>query len=61
MDIQISFALQCYVYVIDFIPHVTLNIIIWWIPNKRSGMKKLWFKLHFNQKKKTIFYKNIMF
>jgi len=54
MDLYISFVLQCYVYVIDFISHVTLNIKIWHISNKQGGMKKLWFKIPIHKKLKNI-------
>jgi hypothetical protein len=49
MDIHISFALQYYVYDINFISHLTLNMIIWYISNKQGGMKKLRVKFHFNK------------
>jgi hypothetical protein len=57
MDIYISFALLYYVYVIDFTSHVTLDIMIWKFSNRQGGMKKLWFKLHFNKKIKLLIYK----
>jgi hypothetical protein len=38
MDIYISFALQCYVYIINIISHVTLNIIIWHIRLNEKNM-----------------------
>jgi hypothetical protein len=31
MDIHISFGLQGYLYVIDFVSQMTLNNIIWYI------------------------------
>jgi len=41
MDIYISFALVHYIYVIDFISHVKLDIMIWQILSKQGGMKEL--------------------
>jgi hypothetical protein len=64
MDFYIFFVLQCYVYVIDFISPVTLNI---------NNMLMIYFKQTrwneeimvqnpFSQKlKKTLIYRNIMF